>query len=220
MNIKNKVILFNDIKGSSKLWKDYDDKIMHNIIIKCINIVKKITKKYNGTIIKFIGDSFNIAFNDIEDAINFSLDLYLYLNKKPLSISNTDKIEFRTGICYGEVTEINYNLNNCKLIDYYGNTVNTASRMESKVSSVNGLAIGIYKFNKNEIDDIIKIINSNKKYSENWSIETKYFTNKCNINRQKRSMKLLHDLSIKCDNLKKLKGIDKIFVVNLLPKFN
>ena len=58
MNTKNKAILFNDIKGSSKLWKEYDDKIMHNIIIKCINIVKKITKKYNGTIIKFIGDSF------------------------------------------------------------------------------------------------------------------------------------------------------------------
>lgn len=220
MNIKNKVILFNDIKGSSKLWKDYDDKIMHNIILRSIKIVKRFTKKYNGTIIKFIGDSFNIAFNDIEDAINFSLDFYLYLNKKPLSISNTDKIEFRTGISYGEVTEINYNLNNCKITDYYGNIVNTASRMESKVSSVNGLAIGIYKFNKNEIDDIIKIINSNKKYSENWSIETKYFTNKCNINRQKRSMKLLHDLSIKCDNLKKLKGVDKIFVVNLLPKFN
>ena len=148
------------------------------------------------------------------------LDFYLYLNKKPLTISNTDKIEFRTGICYGEVTEISFNLNNCKITDYYGNTVNTASRMESKVSSVNGLAIGIYKFNKNEVDNIIKIINSNKKYSENWSIETKYFSNKCNINRQKRSMKLLHDLSIKCDNLKKLKGVDKIFVVNLLPNFN
>jgi hypothetical protein len=44
--------------------------------------------------------------------------------------------------------------------------------------------------------------------------------NKCNINRQKRSMKLLHDLSIKCDNLSKLKGVDNIFVVNLIPKFN
>ena len=44
MNTKNKAILFNDIKGSSKLWKEYDDKIMHNIIIKCINIVKKLQK--------------------------------------------------------------------------------------------------------------------------------------------------------------------------------
>jgi methionine synthase II (cobalamin-independent) len=220
MKNKFKVILFNDIKGSSRLWKEFEDSIMHDMIKKIINIFKKLSKKYNGTIIKFVGDSFNIAFNNIKDAINLALDFYLYLNKNPLIISNTEKIQFRTGICYGEVTEINYNLNNCKLIDYYGNIVNTASRMESKVSSVNGLAIGIYKFNQNEINNIIEIINSNKKYSENWSIETKYFTNKCNINRQKRSMKLLHDLSIKCDNLSKLKGVDNIFVVNLIPKFN
>ena len=220
MKNKFKVILFNDIKGSSRLWQKIDNSIMYNIIKKIINISKKLSKKYNGTIIKFIGDSFNIAFDNINDAIKFGLDFNLYLKNNPLYVNNTKKIQFRTGICYGEVTEISYTLNNSRIIDYYGNIVNTASRMESKVSSINGLAIGIPNFNTKEINKIIDIINSNKKYSDNWNYETKYYTKKCNISRIKRSMKLLHDLSIKCDNIDKLNGADKIYVINLIPKFN
>lgn len=220
MKNKFKVILFNDIKGSSRLWQKFDNSIMYNIIKKIINISKKLSNKYNGTIIKFIGDSFNIAFDNINNGIKFGLDFNLYLKNNPLHVSNTEKIQFRTGICYGEVTEMSYTLNNCRMIDYYGNIVNTASRMESKISLINGLAIGIPEFNTKEITKIIDIINSNKKYSDNWSYETKYYTNKCNINRIKRSMKLLHDLSIKCDNIEKLNGTDKIYVINLIPKFN
>ena len=219
MKSEYKVLLFNDIKGSSRLWKLYDNK-MYSTLKSCIKLTKSILYKYNGVIVKFVGDSFNISFDTLKDAILFTLEFNLKLKNKPLYLNEKkkDKIEFRTGICYGQVKKIIFNINDCDLIDYFGNIVNTASRMESKVSLVNGLAIGIINYNQNEIDNIIDII-SNKKYTKYWDYEVKYYTDKCNINRNKRSMKLLHDKSIYCDDIKNLKGVDKIYTINLIPKF-
>lgn len=219
MKSEYKVLLFNDIKSSSKLWKLYNDD-MYLALKTCIKLTKSLLSKYNGVFIKLVGDSFNVSFNTIKEAIQFTLEFNIKLINKPIYLgkNNTDKIEFRSGICYGQVKKLTFNFNNCDIIDYFGNIANTASRMESKVSLVNGLAIGVLNYNQHEIDDIIDII-SNKKYNKYWDYEMKYYTDKCNINRYKRSMKLLHDISIKCEDIEKLKGVDKIYTINLIPKF-
>lgn len=220
MKSEFKVLLFNDVKGSSKLWKYYD-KYMYDAIKKYIEISKNLINKYNGVIIKFVGDSFYMSFDTLKEAILFTFDFNLHLKRYPIIIGDKkkEKIQFRTGICYGQVKKLKYNFNKCNLIDYIGNIANAASRMESEVSEINGLAVGIINYNQDEINNIIDIYKSNKKYSNNWNYEMKYFTDKCKINRTKRSMKLLHDVSIKCDNLDKLKGIDRIYTINFVPNF-
>ena len=229
-----KVILFNDIVGSSKLWKKHGTKMLQTLD-KLLQLIKTLTIKHKGFIIKFIGDSFNISFDTIANAINFTLELYDSLNKSPISplsksksfkLNEEDIIKLRTGICIGFLQEYSFFIQNCQLVDYFGNVINTASRMESKISSVGGLAIGFPQDNDNKkkitiIDEVLNYLNTHPLMS-NYKIEQKFFTNKCNSNqlsmdRFKRSSKLLHDLNIKCSDISELKGVDKVFVINIKP---
>ena len=71
MTIAKKVILFMDIRNSSKLWSIYDNKIL-----KCIKklhkiIENKLKKIPNAFIFKIVGDSFMIVFNNVLDSIKF-----------------------------------------------------------------------------------------------------------------------------------------------------
>jgi len=209
-----KVLLFNDIKSSSKLWKKHKNN-MFKSIEKLIKLMQKETKKYNGIIIKMMGDSFMISFNKIKDAINFSITINNFLNNKGLFIKGSrDKILLRTGICYGKVNEFSTHIQNCKFVDYFGNVVNTASRMESKVSEVNGFAIGILKENENDL----KMISNLLETFENYNIEAINYTNTCDLSNRKRSSKLLHDINFYCDDIDKLHGVKNVKVLKVSPK--
>lgn len=129
-------IVFTDIKGSSKLWEKYGD-IMFNALTKHDKIIYNYAKKFNGLIIKNIGDAFMIYFKNWEDSIDFAIEIQ---NIFPLSIKN-DKISLRIGIGIGKLYSKKNKIQKCNLIDFYGSTVNIASRMESKVSPINGFAI-------------------------------------------------------------------------------
>ena len=207
-------MLFNDIKGSSKLWKKHKMN-MFKSIKKLIKLMQKETEKHNGIIIKMMGDSFMISFNKIKDAIHFSIIINNFLNHKGLFIKGSkDKILLRTGICYGKVNEFSTEVQNCKFIDYFGNVVNTASRMESKVSDVNGFAIGILKENENELQKIYDLLET----FENYNIEATNYTNKCNLSNRKRSNKLLHDMNFDCEDINKLHGVKNVKVLKVSPK--
>jgi len=55
-------------------------------------------------------------------------------------ILKTESLPLRVGICEGPMQEKIYILQDAKLRDYFGNVVNVASRMESKVSDPEGIA--------------------------------------------------------------------------------
>jgi len=213
-----KVILFNDIIGSSKLWRLYDIK-MYNKLNKFIEITNNLLKNYNNSkIIKMLGDSFMLEFNKVEDAINFSIELNNILNNNKtglfLNKSKNDRILIRTGICYGKVHKLNFNIQNCNVIDYFGNVVNTTSRMESKVAKNNGIAIGFLKDKEKDINKIYNTFKNNDKYN----VKLLDYNNNSSINRNKRSAKLLNNLNFVCKNIQKLKGVDNIKVIDISPK--
>lgn len=214
MKIVDKVLLFNDIKGSSKLWKKYG-KNMYNSVQKLIKLMNKDTKDYNAYIVKMLGDSFMIAFDNIEDAVKFSMKINSDLSQKKTAIfldkSKKNSIRLRTGIAYGKVNFYKTKIQGCELDDYFGNVVNTASRMESKISSINGLAIAFIKEKEKDIKNIVRLLES----YENYKIKISDFSMKCKNNRNKRSAKLLTDLSIHCEDLNKLDGIDEVKVISV-----
>jgi hypothetical protein len=218
MKIVNKTILFNDIKGSSKLWEEYGSK-MFKTVKKLYNIMNKNIKEYKNKakIIKMLGDSFMIVFNNIKDAIDFSMKINQHLlSNKGLFLDENKKhrLELRTGICYGEVNLFKTKVQGFLLDDYFGNVVNTASRMESKISEINGIGIGILKENEKDIPDIIKILETYK----NYEIEGFDFDNSCSIKRGQRSTKLIDDISFHCNNVKKLQGIKMLKVLSVKKK--
>lgn len=152
-------ILFTDVVGSSKMWSD-DKETMMDQLREHHKLVASLASKNKGWIVKTIGDAFMVYFepsvDSLKNALKFSKDLIL----------NEKKYNLRIGVCQGQMQEETYRIQKVDLKDFYGNPVNTASRMESKVAGEAGVvafsSIGEISKNQltsinNEIGKIIKV---------------------------------------------------------------
>lgn len=218
----NKVILLNDIVGSSRLFAKYNKKYM-TLLIEIFNKVTEFAKQCDGLVIKNIGDSFLISFDKMTDALKFVKKMlrYTQVNKLYLSKENNDRIKFRTGIFQGNVYKMSYKLQNKSLIDYFGNVVNTAARLEANVSPHGGFAIGASK------KDIPKVMrNITKTFGDKISVEYLVFKENCKKTKNCRStndikgVKNIHAITGKLvpvdkkKSKKKKKNISNSFMMN------
>ena len=125
-------IMFTDVVGSSQMWSD-DTLVMKERIDSHFDLINDIAKKHDGFVVKTIGDAFMIYFEDSEDTLERSIEC-------GINILRAESLPLRIGICEGGMQEKTYVLQNAKLKDYFGNVVNVASRMESKVADPEGIA--------------------------------------------------------------------------------
>ena len=125
-------MLFTDVVGSSKFWSD-DPITMKAQLEQHFKSVDEIARKHDGFIIKTIGDAFMIYFRKSTK----SLESAISCGKE---IIKTEKLPLRLGICEGFMEQKKYILQNAELLDFFGNTVNTASRMESRISKPGHIA--------------------------------------------------------------------------------
>ncbi len=203
---KRKCVVFTDVCKSSELWTD-GGASMFKAILKHEEQIFRIAGKYNGTIVKSIGDAYMLSFDSLEDGINFTIELQ---SEKPIKVGDSGKIELRIGICYGDVYEHETARQGKTLLDYFGNTVNTASRLESKVSEVGGFAFGFQsKISKSEKQSILKLMDEKCKSYKEYD----YSDNKEVSEKRKRSGRLLNDAQNYIHrSINNLNGVDEIFV--------
>ena len=124
-------MVFTDVVGSSKMWSD-DPVTMSKQLEGHHKLIATISEKYKGWIVKTIGDAFMVYFEPSEDslfnAVKFSKEVILA--EKAYNL--------RVGVCQGNMDQKTYRIQKVDLKDFFGNAVNTASRMESKVCEVGG----------------------------------------------------------------------------------
>ena len=206
-NLIDKCILFTDIKGSSLMWKD-DDKKMYSALLKHEDQMFELADKHNGLILKSIGDAYMVSFDELKDAIEFAIELQDESKKSPIKVGK-NKIELRVGFCYGEVHEYKSERQGKKLLDYFGNVVNTASRLESKVSEPGEFSFAFHeKQSDKDKEDIVKILDEKCK-----DYKIINYTNDDKDVEVNRSSRLLSDTHRYVHrSLKKLKGVDDVIV--------
>lgn len=201
---KDKVlsILFTDIVGSSEKWKKHSSDMI-SALENLSKRVSNLSKGLNGTIIKTIGDAYMIAFDNLSDAVELGLCLQADLKDKPIKVGKS-KLEIRIGICEGEVFESKTKVQGNLIIDYLGNTVNTASRIESEACEPGNVAFGSLDNNNKEIEQIL----------EGTEYETTSF-NKSWDGKIRRSGRLVTDAQRwGRGNLKGVKPIDVYHILN------
>ena len=108
--------------------------------------------------------------------------------------------------------QINETIQDCKIIDYYGENVNIASRMESKFSKPGGFSLHNidYEKIKNNFPTNIKIFINEHFQIKHLKIEN--FTYKKNFKRSEKSLTSLKH------QIKKYKIINLKSIVNFIPK--
>ncbi|MCK9446835.1 adenylate/guanylate cyclase domain-containing protein [bacterium] len=198
--VSEKAIMFTDVVGSSAKWAE-DPETMKEQLDKHFNTINNIAKKWSGFVVKTIGDAFMIYFKESDktlfNAVNCAIE-----------VLNTEQLPLRIGICSGDMEEKTYILQDANLKDYFGNAVNTASRMESKVAEPGGIAFTYTNnISKTESTSIVNLI---EKYKP---IATKY-SNDCNSDKEmqgKRSGRLLTDIHLAaCKSVQELKGVKEL----------
>jgi class 3 adenylate cyclase len=124
-------MVFTDVVGSSKMWSE-DPITMAQQLEGHHKLVDAIAEKNKGWIVKTIGDAFMVYFEPSEDslfnAVKFAKEVIL----------GEKSYNLRVGVCQGNMDQKTYSLQKVELKDFFGNAVNAASRMESKVSEVGG----------------------------------------------------------------------------------
>jgi hypothetical protein len=201
-------IFFTDIVGSSKLWAD-DPKLMIKNLDKHFKTITTIVENFGGLVVKTIGDAFMVYFEPSNESLKLAIECCIEIIK-------TEPMDIRVGICCGDMIEREYTLQNAKLKDYFGNAVNTASRMESKVSESRCLTFSFIKdIDSKQSEDILEII-------KDYSYDKIEFSDDCSNDKEmigKRSARLLSDLDVSiCKDINELDGINEIIAYKVKIK--
>jgi len=121
-NTREITILFTDIQASAKFWDSRGD-IHGRLMIDLHNrLIIPVIKQNRGRVVKKIGDSLMVSFRKPADAMKAAIGIQQMLERERLL--NKDVPKIRIGIHTGRaIVEKN---------DVFGDTVNVASRIESK----------------------------------------------------------------------------------------
>jgi len=119
---KEVTILFSDIEASSKFWDRRGDKIGRLMIDTQNRLIFPIVKKYQGKIVKTIGDAWMVSFKKPVNALKAAIAIQQILLLERKKNLNFPKV--RIGIHTGKAV--------VERGDVFGDMVNVASRIENK----------------------------------------------------------------------------------------
>ena len=134
-------IVFTDILSSTSIWEHAPEGMRAGLKIHN-SVMRKAMSLFGGYEVKTIGDAFMVAFSTTQDGVNFGLHVHELLRDAswPASLLEDAPICAEQGSLWGGLTvRIGVNTGPVSLeqntltgrTDYFGHTVNVASRLES-----------------------------------------------------------------------------------------
>jgi class 3 adenylate cyclase len=125
IGIKDITFLFTDLKGSTALYDQIGDPKAYYLVRQHFDTLGNIINHYEGATVKTIGDAVMATFMTPLDAVRASLEMLRDIEAFNNSI--TDKLVLKIGIHTGHSIVVSLN----DRIDYFGQTVNIAARVQA-----------------------------------------------------------------------------------------
>lgn len=140
--VQNLAILCADIYEYTKLTNQ-DQLNTHKNLKSRFKILERVIAENNGNIIRMLGDSVLVSFEDARNAIYCAAEIQRASHAQNFKLELNQELLFRIGIAYGEVI--------CEHDEPYGNAVNIAKRLE-ELSKPGGIYIAHDVLNNLDID--------------------------------------------------------------------
>jgi class 3 adenylate cyclase len=122
ISVGSMTILFTDLRGSTKLYREIGDAPAFGLVMSHFDVLRDAIAQENGAIVKNIGDAVMAVFRHPVSALKAVLRAQRVLAMPP----NTHRpLMLKVGIHYGPCIAVNLN----DRLDYFGSTVNAASRL-------------------------------------------------------------------------------------------
>lgn len=122
MTSQSKTIVFADIASSTRLYQTLGNKRAKETIDTCMNILSRTILKFDGLIVKTIGDEVMSIFDKPDNAIMAAIEMNVEIENRFKSFDpDSFSLNLYTGIHFGRVIEDKG--------DFFGDAVNIAARM-------------------------------------------------------------------------------------------
>jgi class 3 adenylate cyclase len=123
--VKDVTILFTDLKSSTQLYQRIGDLNAYALVREHYGILNKAVLNQHGAVIKTIGDAIMASFVQPLDAVAAGLEMLSHLHQMNQESHQGDLV-LKIGIHRGAAISVTLN----ERIDYFGQTVNIASRVQ------------------------------------------------------------------------------------------
>ena len=120
-------ILFADVVGSTQLYDKFGDTKASETVARCLDVMKDATHKFNGTVIKTIGDEVMSTFPNVDDAMSAAAQMQARISADQDAGEDRIPVSIRIGCHFGPVVE--------EQNDIFGAAVHTANRMTSQAKA-------------------------------------------------------------------------------------
>jgi class 3 adenylate cyclase len=124
--LKDTTILFTDLKGSTQLYQRIGDLNAYELVREHYGILGRIVSARHGAVVKTIGDAIMATFDRPSDAVAAGIDMLREVRAWTRSSVHGDLI-LKIGVHHGAAISVTLN----DRIDYFGQTVNIAARVQS-----------------------------------------------------------------------------------------
>jgi class 3 adenylate cyclase len=123
--VKDVTILFTDLKGSTQLYNRIGDLNAFALVREHYGVLSKAILDQHGAVVKTIGDAIMATFTQPQYALEAGLEMLRELHQLNKTSQYGDLV-LKIGIHKGAAISVNLN----ERIDYFGQTVNIASRVQ------------------------------------------------------------------------------------------
>ena len=124
--VRRIAILFTDLVGSTAMYERIGDAAAFSRVQKHFEFLSEIFHSNRGRIIKTIGDAVMAVFPEAQDAVRAALQVQSQMDNFNKKLDGDAPIRLRIGVHQGAAVAVGAN----ERIDYFGRTINIASRVE------------------------------------------------------------------------------------------
>lgn len=120
-------VLFADVVGSTQLYETLGDEQARDTVRQCLQVMRKATEQFGGSVIKTMGDEVMSTFPSADDAINAATLMQQRITSRASFGAEGEHVAIRVGCHYGPVVVDER--------DVFGSSVHTANRMTSQAKA-------------------------------------------------------------------------------------
>lgn len=130
LRISNLTVLFTDLKGSTELYDRVGDLAAYDLVRAHFRVLTEVVREKSGAVVKTIGDAVMATFPAPDLALAAALEMRAAIDELNARRGSDDllvKIGIHEGPCLAVISN--------ERLDYFGQTVNIAARVQSLAES-------------------------------------------------------------------------------------
>jgi class 3 adenylate cyclase len=126
LKVSHVAILFSDLCGSTALYSRVGDARAFGVVSDCLTYGTDVVERHGGTLVKTIGDAVMAAFAEAHRAVAAAVEMLERWAEFAAAHPAASSLDLKVGVNAGPCTVVTAN----GTIDYFGQTVNEAARMQ------------------------------------------------------------------------------------------